>query len=105
MAHDDPKRNRDVRPGVLMIAAVATFLSLSGCDSRTSGLYPPWKTDEGQEQQDQRGTGSAYHGGYSGVTGGRGFGPLTGSSGQADSAAGTVRGGFGQTGAMHASST
>ncbi len=105
MKRDDHKSSPDVRLGVLMIAAVATFLSLTGCDHRPFGPYQPGKTDERQEQNDQEPADRIRHSGYSGGSGGHIFGTPTGSGTHADPHGGTVRGGFGQTGAMHASAT
>jgi|SRR5208283_3575632 len=105
MAGDDLKKSRDVRRGVLMIAAVATFLSLTGCDPTPPRSYQPWKTDERQEQKDQERADRMWHSGYSGGFGGHIFGTTTGSGTHADSHTGIVRGGFGRIGAMFASST
>lgn len=99
MTRDAPKSSRDVRRGVLMVATVAAFLSLSACDPSPPRSYQPWKTDERQEQKDQERADRIWHSGYSGGSGGHVFGT------HADSRTGTVRGGFGQTGTMHASST
>ncbi len=101
IVQDDLKRSREVRRGALVVAAVATFLSLTGCDSRP---YQFWKAGERQEQKDQEREDRTWHGGYSGGSGGHIFGTPMGSGTHADSQTGTVRGGFGHTGAMHASS-
>jgi len=89
----ESRRSGSARQGILMIAAVTMFLSLGGCNPK-----PPV---DGR-QDDSQGTGSAWHGGGSG---GYGTGMATGSGTRPDSMTGTMRGGFGQTGAMHASST
>ena len=102
MVRDDQKKSREVRRGALVIAAVATFLSLTGCDSNP---YQFWTAGERQEQKDQEQADRTWHGGYTGGSGAHSFGATTRSGTRADRQTGTVRGGFGKTGAMHASST
>jgi len=100
MGGDDLKRSREVRCGALVMATAATFLSLTGCDSNP---YQFWKAGERQEQKDQEQADRTWHGGY--TSGAHIFGTTTRSGAPADPQTGTVRGGFGKTGAMHASST
>ncbi len=106
MERHDTKRSRNVGSGALMLATVATFLSLTACDPTPPKTYQPWNTDERREQKDQERADRMWHSGSSGGSGAHVFGATVASSGaHPDSQTGIVRGGFGKTGAMHASST
>jgi len=106
MVADDQKKSRDVRRGALMIATAATFLLIAGCDSRPpGGHYQPSESKERQEQRDREEADGSGYGGYIGRSGGHIPGTAARSGIHADPQTGTVRGGFGKTGAIHASAS
>jgi hypothetical protein len=105
MKADDQKKSRDVRRGALMIATAATFLLITGCDSRPPGPYQPSELKERQDQKDREEADGSLHSGHIGRSGGHIPGTAAGSGIHADPQTGTVRGGFGKTGAIHASAS
>ncbi len=88
MAADEQKRSHEVRCGALVAATAATFLLLTGCDSMQS------RSDEDE----------TYDISPSGHVGGQSRRIYGGGMTSAPKE-GLVRGGFGKTGAMHASSS
>ncbi len=84
-----------------MIATAATFLLMTGCDSMQSRPCQPSDSRERHEQQDQD---ESYHIWRGGRVGGPGM-PIYGGGMTPAPKEGMVRGGFGKTGAMHASSS
>jgi hypothetical protein len=105
MVSDDRKKSRDVRRGALMIATAATFLLITGCDSSPPGSYLPSELKERQEQKDREEADGGGYGGHIGRSGGHIPGTAARSGIHADPQTGTVRGGFGKTGAIHASAS
>jgi len=101
MAATDQKRSREVRCGVLMAATAATFLLMTGCDSMQSRTCQPSQSRERHEEQDRDESYHIWHGGHAGGSGGYMYGGGMTSAPKE----GLVRGGFGKTGAMHASSS
>jgi len=99
MAADDRKRSREVRCGALMIAAAATFLLMTGCDSMQSRPCQPSTSRERHEDHDLDESYHIWHGGHAGRSGV----PIYGGGMTSAPDEGSVRGGFGKTGAMHAS--
>jgi hypothetical protein len=103
MLSDESKTTGKLRCGALMMAAVTTFLSLGGCDMGP-GSHQPLPGERRQEEKDGSQAGPGWHGG-SGI-GGYSRPPIGGEGGgtHRDPSSGTVRGGFGNTGSMHAAS-
>jgi hypothetical protein len=101
------KRSRNVRCGALVGAAVVAFLSLSSCDRPPQRFYKYGKADEQQEKKEREAADRMWSSGHYGSGGtthfSGGSSGVRGSGGAAESRAGTVRGGFGQSGIAHSS--